>query len=169
MIDKKELDELVWSILRGFPSGFKTCSLIQEAVDYIRVIHKTFWTDEEKGGYGILGMHNLTKAEMRKMREEVIARLITELENTNSEEKMYSDNFSRLFHALTLLKVPKNDARIHGTCQNFMYNIAYDLWALDDGSDKVWNMISSISWYAAEATKNASTSDLIVGIRHNFA
>ena len=32
--------------------------------------------------------------------------------------------------------------------ENDQYNMAYELWKLDDGSKEKWNHIESIAWYA---------------------
>ncbi len=61
MVEEKEMNELIWYLLRGFPEGFKICELIQEAVSYKRSIPKLFWIDEDKAGYGILGFTILLK------------------------------------------------------------------------------------------------------------
>lgn len=59
MVEKTELDELIWHLLREFPEGFKICEVIQEGVSYKRAIPKSFWLDEEKGYYGILGLNGI--------------------------------------------------------------------------------------------------------------
>ena len=170
MIEEKEMNELIWKLLRGFPEGFKICELIQEAVSYKSGIPKLFWIDENKAGRcGILGFHKLNKAEMRALREEVIERIINESNEPNTEKCMYADNYSRLFHALTILKVAKCDQRVPAIGKNCMYNIAYDLWALDDGKENNWETISNVAWYAAEAVKaNKFVLDsLMTGRRHS--
>ena len=170
MVERKEMDELIRHLLRGFSDGFEICELIQEAVSYPRSIPKAFWYDEGKAGYGILGLHNLNKAEMRALREEVIERIINEINEPNTKrDGIYADNYSRLFHALTILKVDKCDQRVPAIGKNCMYNIAYDLWALDDGKEKSWAAISNVAWYAAEAVKaNKFVLDsVITGRRHS--
>lgn len=171
MVERKEMDELIWNLLRGFPEGFEICELVQEAVSYKRSIPKLFWLDEDKAGYGILGLNNLNKAEMKSLREEVIERIINEISKPNGEKCMYADNYSRLFHALTILKVAKCNQRVPAISKNCMYNIAYDLWALDDGKENNWETISNVAWYAAEAVKKDEfiLDSLITGRRHNFS
>lgn len=169
MVEEKEMNELIWYLLRGFPEGFKICELIQEAVSYKRSIPKLFWIDEDKAGYGILGLHNLNKAEIGFLREEVIQRIINEISKPNSEKCMYADNYSRLFHALTILNVAKCDQRVPAIGKNCMYNIAYDLWALDDGNENNWEAIRNVAWYAAETVKdnNFILDSLTTGRRHS--
>lgn len=168
MVEKKELDKLIWYLLRGFPEGFKVCKVIHEGFSYKRAIPKAFWLDEEKGYYGILGFHTVTKADMKKIHQEVVERIIQEINDPN--EKMYSDNYCRLFHALAILKVTKCDSRVPAIGQNYMYNIAYDLWALDDGKSSTYEYISNIAWYAAEAFKENKfeSEHLLTGRRHTF-
>ena len=169
MVEKRELDELIWHLLRGFPEVFKICEVIQEGVSYKRAIPKSFWLDEEKGYYGILGLNTLTKKDMKKVYSEVVERIIQEINKPN-EDKMYSDNYSRLFHALTILKVPKCDPRVPAIGKNYMYNIAYDLWALDDGKSITYEFISNVAWYSAEAFKENKfgSEHLLTGRRHTF-
>ncbi len=64
MVEKTKLDQLIWNLLRGFQTGFKTCEIIQEGISYTRAIPKSFWLDEEKGYYGILGLYDLTKKDL---------------------------------------------------------------------------------------------------------
>lgn len=169
MVERKELDKLVWNLLRGFPIGFQICETIQEGVSYPRAIPKSFWLDEDKGYYGILGLNNLTKKDMRTIRDEVIERIIKEI-NEPSESQIYSDNYSRLFHALSILKVPKYDPSLPAIGKNYMYNISYDLWALDDGKSSTYEHIEKVAWFAAEAVKDKSLSseDLLTGRRHTI-
>ena len=169
MVEKTKLDQLIWNLLRGFQTGFKTCEIIQEGVSYARAIPKSFWLDEEKGYFGILGLKHLTKDDMRKVRSEVIKRVIQEINDPN-ECKMYSDNYSRLFHALAIFKVAKSDPRVPAIGTDHMYNIAYDLWALDDGKSSTFEFISNVAWYSAEAVKENSLENagLLSGRRHTF-
>jgi len=169
MVDKRILDELVWALLRGFPYAFETCSVIQEAVSYPKRIPNEFWYDEKKGGCGILGMDRITKAEMKKLRKQVIARIIQEINATAKTEDMFCDNYTRLFHALAIFGVAKSDERVPAIGNDYMYNIAYELWGLDDGSDVTYEFVKSASWYSSEAFKSGSrTSEiLLTGMRHS--
>ena len=168
MVDKKLLNELIWTLLRGFENGYKICSLIQEATEFPKKIPNSFWNDEDKGYYGILDLKDLSKNEMRTMRNEVIDAIISEISSPDEPEKMYSDNYTRLFHALTIFKVPKTDERVPAIGKNYMYNIAYLLWAADDGS-KIFDSLMEASWSAAEAFKTGSPTNenLITGRRHS--
>lgn len=170
MVEAKELDDLIWRILRGSREGFATCEVIQEGVSYKRAIPKSFWLDERKGYYGILGFEFLTKAEMKKVHSEIVERIIQELNKSHNDSGMYSDNYSRLFHALSILKVPKSDSRVPAIGKNYMYNIAYDLWALDDGKSSTYEFISSVAWYSAEAVKGNefTKQSLLTGRRHTI-
>ena len=168
MVDKVILDELIWHILRGFDYGFNICSLIQEGVSYPKRIPQQFWLDERKGGDGILGQRFLSKAEMRSLRDEVIDAIINEINNPSEPDKMYSDNYTRRFHALAIFRVAKSDKRVPPTGNDYMYNIAYELWGLDDGSKRKYDCVRPASWYSAEAFKSGSrTSErLLTGMRH---
>ena len=169
MVEKEQLDVLIWNLLRGLQLGFNVCAVIQEGVSYKKAIPKAFWNDEKKGRYGILGLHALCKSDMRKLHSEVVEIIINEINEPHHEREMYCDNYSRLFHALSILKVPKNDSRVPAIGKNYMYNIAYDLWALDDGSESTYNFISSAAWYASEAIKGSTTESLLTGRRHKIS
>jgi hypothetical protein len=168
MVEKQFLDDLIWTILRGFENGYKICSLIQEATEFPKKIPKSFWNDEDKGYYGILGYKDITKDEMRTMRKEVIEAIINEIASPENPEAMYSDNYTRLFHALTIFKIPKSDERVPGIGKYYMYNIAYLIWAADDGSE-IFAPLMEASWSAAEAFKTGSPTNenLITGRRHS--
>ena len=73
---------------------------------------------------------------------------------TEYDEELKSDHYSRYFHALTLLKVPKNTELVPKIGTNLAYNAAYTIWMLDDGSDKAWDAICDSMWYMSEATKD---------------
>lgn len=169
MVRKAELDELIYDLLRGTSYGFEACEAIQEGVSYKRSIPKSFWLDEKKGYYGILGIkRQLKKSDMKKIHNQVVERIIREI-NKPTEKEMYADNFSRLFHALTILGVNKCDSRVPAINKDYMYNIAYDLWALDDGKPSTYEFISNVAWYSAEAAKMSDSYDLITGRRHTFS
>lgn len=169
MVRKAELDELIYDLLRGSPYGVETCEAIQEGVSYKRSIPKSFWLDEKKGYYGILGLkRQLKKSDMRKIHSEVVERIICEI-NKPTKKEMYADNFSRLFHALAILGVNKCDPRVPAINKDYMYNIAYDLWALDDGKPSTYEFISNVACYSTEAAKRSDTDNLITGRRHTFS
>lgn len=156
--------------MHGHREGFKICELITEALSYKRSIPESFWTDEMKGAYGILGEYRISKKEMRDLRTEAVTAIASEISLMESEndEKNQIDNFSRLFHALTLLKVEKNTSLVPAISGNLLYDIAYSLWEIDDGTEKNWKAIDNASWYAAEANKNDpfAKESLLTGMRH---
>lgn len=152
MLEKAILDTLIWYLLRGLEEGFKACELIQEALSYKKAIPKSFWIGREAEAY-IFELYDLSKSDMRKARDEVVERIIKEINKPHHIRKMYCDNYSRLFHALAILKVSKNDSRIPTSGKGYMYNIAYYLWWLDDGKPSTYEFVSNVAWYSAEAVK----------------
>ena len=168
MVEKEELNQLIWHLLRGFREGFSDCQKIREGLSYKRIIPKSFWDNPEYGYLEIFGRFNLKKGELREIHKEVVERIIREI-NHPSEKKMYADNYVRLFHALSILGVSKNDQRVPAIGINYMYNIAYSLWALDDGTENTYEFISDAAWYAAEAfkTNKLTNQNLLTGIRHS--
>ena len=69
---------------------------------------------------------------------------------------MMPDNYSSLFHALAILKLDKGTELLPGTTDNYMYNAAYMLWRLDDGSEMVGDAIESTMWFMSEEIKGRS-------------
>ena len=168
MVEKEELNKLIWRLLRGFQEGFSDCKRIQAGLSYKRIIPKSFWDDPIDGYIVILGRTKLKKDELKELCKEVVERIIQEI-NHPSQKKMYADNYARLFHALSILGVPKSDTRVPAIGKNYMYNIAYSLWALDDGTENTYEFISNAAWYAAEAFKSnkLTNKNLVTGIRHS--
>lgn len=172
---ESELDdtyqELLDGILHGYQHAFETCKLVSEALSYKRAIPKSFWLDENKGLYGILDLYQVPKSEIYKLRETLIKLIANRISNQTQTEygdEIITDHYARYFHALSILKVPKNTELVPAITQNLKYNIAYSLWVLDDGSDEVWRAIDAATWYTTEALKNAETENrVLTGMRHN--
>ena len=80
------------------------------------------------------------------------------LNQTTTEygEEMMTDNYSRLFHGLAILKLEKDTELLPGTTDNYMYNAAYMLWRLDDGSEMAGDAIESTMWFMSEEIKGRS-------------
>ena len=101
----------------------------------------------------------MTKEKLLSLREEVIDLICEELEKDkalNWEKKMSPiqvDNYVRLFHALALMGVEKNDLRIPKKRGNIKYNIALAFWLEDDGSIEKWIYIRRLAWNISEFTK----------------
>lgn len=148
---KEEFDNLVWGLLRGLDSAFEVCAIIQEGVSYEK-IPEDFWLDERKGK-DILGAQMTKKEELIQVRQEVIARIISEL--INGQDVVYVDHYSRLFHALAILEVPKDDSRIPNYRGN-SYHLAYELWQLDDGQQETYKHIAQVAWRMSEIMKTIS-------------
>lgn len=169
-MDSKTRNDFIKSLLHGLRDGFETCELIMEALSYKRAIPESFWTDEMKGACGILGEYRISKKEMRDLRAEAIRAITSKISlmERENDKKNQIDNFSRLFHALTLLQVEKNTSLVPAISENLLYDTAYSLWEIDDGSEKIWKAIDNASWYAAEAIKNDpfTKESLLTGMRH---
>ncbi len=153
-------------------SGYKTLRLIQGAVEFERRI-PNYYIEKEEYYYVVRDFHiNFTKDAARKLREEFISeitKVILKLDKTDYNEEMLPDHYGRLFHALSILKVPKDTELLPGTTQNLMYNAMYILWGVDDGSKEAYDIIGRAAWCMAEEIKKRSgkkSSDLITGLRH---
>ena len=79
MVEKEELNEFIWHLLRGFQEGFSDCKRIQAGLSYKRIIPKSFWDDPIDGYIGILGRTKLKKDELKELRKEVVERIIQEI------------------------------------------------------------------------------------------
>ena len=169
-MDNDTRRDFLYGLLHGYRFAFETCELITEALSYKKAIPKSFWVNELKETCIVLGAYRISKKEMRKLKEEAvtaIAEKISYMEKENSKKNQV-DNFSRLFHALTILKVEKNTLIVPAIGENLIYNAVYMLWVLDDGNEKSWKTIDAVSWYVAEAIKSNSCTrnGLLTGRRH---
>ena len=155
-------------------SGYKTLRLIQGAVDFRGKLPKRYTEDEEYyyvvRDFGI----DFTKGSVKALREEFvneIIKVIVELDKTDDNQELLPDHYGRLFHALAILKVPKDTKLLPGTTTNLIYNAMYMMWALDDGSLYSGDIIQRASWYMAEeikkrlGTRTVQDDDLLIGIR----
>lgn len=157
-------------------SCYNPLRLIQGAVEFERRIPKYYIEKEEYYYVARDFKIGLTKNDARALREEFIneiVRVILEVNKTDRDEEMLHDHYARLFHALSILKVPKNTELLPGTTKNLVYDSMYMLWLLDDGSKEMFHNIESIAWYMAEEAKKRSgkrnpkeDDNLLLGIRH---
>lgn len=160
MVAHEEMEAFIRGLLRGYQSSFEECNLIMMACSYKRAIPTSFWNDEKRGFYGILGLKGLNRPAMVTMKEEVIERIIKEINlptKEYSEEGMWTDNYTRLFHALAILRVSKKDGRVRVPMDGeaSSYAVAYNLWRLDNGCEEKYQYISAAAWNAAEVAKRS--------------
>lgn len=146
-------------IVHGRNAQYRCLESIRKALDYRAKIPKQFLSSEEaewlKGEFGI----SITKQEVKELRKELIAEIIDVILNqktTEYGEEMMTDNYSRLFHGLAILKLEKDTELLPGTTDNYMYNAAYMLWRLDDGSEMAGDAIESTMWFMSEEIKGRS-------------
>ena len=59
--------------------------------------------------------------------------------------------YARCFHALAILKVPKDDVEVDG--KDHLLSAFFQLWLRDDGSKGAWRSIEAISWSISEEIK----------------
>ena len=148
--------ELIKELLhRPECSGYNTLRLIQGAIDSKRIssyIHKEEYSCVARD-FGIKFTKSAAKA-LRKELIEEIAKTILE-QKTDRNEEMLPDNYARLFHALTILKLEKDTKLFPGTTQNLMYNAMYMLWALDNSEEDA-DTIRLAGWYMSEEIKKRS-------------
>lgn len=156
-------------------SCYRILRLIQGATEFERRIPKYYIEREEYCYVARDFKIGLTKNDARALREEFIneiVRVILEVKKTDRDEEMLHDHYARLFHALSILKVPKNTELLPGTTKNLIYNSMYMLWFFDDGSKETFHTIENIAWYMSEEAKKRSgkrkpkeDDNLLLGIR----
>lgn len=164
MVESTKMDDFIYEVLRGSKRAYEICEMLQKGLSFKGRIPKSFWLDSKLIYGGFFGLYNLRKFELREIRNEIIERILKEI-NEPSESKIYSDNYSRLLHVFAIFKISKSDDRIPATGENYMYDIAYELWALDDGTYQTFDYIASVTWFVAEAAKGRSF-DHILPTRH---
>ena len=159
-MDSSYAKNFIYGLLRGRnDAAFEEVKIIREAYEIKGEIPEEFWNreiyKEPLMGYKV----PMTKEKLLSLREEVIDLICEELEKDkalNWEKKMSPiqvDNYVRLFHALALMGVEKNDLRIPKKRGNIKYNIALAFWLEDDGSIEKWIYIRRLAWYISEFTK----------------
>lgn len=158
-------------------SAYDTLKLVQTAVEFKRKIPKYFIENETDSQYYYVAKYfgiDLTKSAAKLLREELVGeiiRVIVELDKTDDNHELLPDHYARLFHALAILKVPKDTELLPGTTKNLMYNAMYMIWGLDDGSEEADRLIGIASWCMAEEIKKRTgerspeeDKNLIIGI-----
>lgn len=139
------LDVLMVQIVTGY--GFEDLQIIQDAIDKRGAIPLDYFTDEDILGYGWR-----SKAELREIKQKIVDKIVSIINAQNRlpyKEKMSITYYARYLHALTILKVDK-DQTLHKTCNDHIRNAMLDLWQFDDEYDG-WDLINYISMHLTEA------------------
>lgn len=161
MIDEKYRDDFIYGLHHARNEGaYEEVKIIGEAYEIEGEIPERFWQREIYKEPLMGNKVPLTKDKLLSIREEVIDLICEELEADSSTlnwEKKLSpievDNYTRLFHALALMGVEKNDPRIPKKRGNIKYNISLALWLEDNGSIETWIYIRRIAWNISELIK----------------
>lgn len=156
---ERKHQKFINGIVHNLNGYYQSLRVLQAAVDFKAKIPKWFLSSVEaedlEDEFGI----SITKQEVKELRKELITEIIDVILNektTEYGEEMMPDNYSRLFHALAILKLEKETELLPETTDNYMYNAAYMLWRLDDGSKMVEDAIENAMWYMAEEIKKRS-------------
>lgn len=139
------LDDLMVQIVTGY--GFEDLQIIQDAIDKRGAIPLDYFTDEDILGYGWR-----SKVELREIKQKIVDKIVSIINAQNRlpyKEKMSITYYARYLHALTILKVDK-DQTLHKTCNDHIRNAMLDLWQFDDEYDG-WDLINYISMHLTEA------------------
>lgn len=155
----REHQRFINGIIHGLNGQYQCLRALQEAVDFKARIPKHFLSSEKaewlEGEFGII----ITKQKVKELREEIISEItdvILNKKTTEYGEEMLPDNYSRLFHALAILKLEKDTELLPEKTDNYIYNATYMIWRLDDGSMFAGDMIVNAMWYMAEEIKKRS-------------
>ena len=125
-------------------NGFRILKLIQGATEVEKKDTQSYIDYEEYC------------SRSRDFREEFIneiARVILEVNQTDQNEEFSHYHYARLFHALAILKVPKDTKILCEKSKNYIYNSMYILWKLDDGSEDAYNTIIKSAYCMAKNAK----------------
>lgn len=170
-MEKRRHQKFINGIVHGWKGQCRCLKALQKASDFKAKIPNQFLFSEEaeylKEAFGISN----TKREVKDLRKELITEIVDVIlnqETTEYGEEMLPDNYSRLFHALTILKLEKETELLPGTTDNYMYNAAYVLWRLDDGSEVAKDAIESAMWFMSEEIKGRSgmtKRSCIIGVK----
>ncbi len=150
MIEKEYLEKFIKDLEAPMwiTSTFHFCEYIGEAISYPKIIPNKYWEIIFAGAYYENPFYSelhlpfnkkFTKKEMKQIQKEISDRIIEELSSLtyiiDSPSAFY---YFSLLHALCLLKISKSNSNIPMPihCGNFAYNIAYELFLLDDGTDE---------------------------------
>ena len=155
----REHQRFINGIIHVLNGQYQCLRALQEAVDFKARIPKHFLSSEKaewlEGEFGII----ITKQKVKELREEIISEItdvILNKKTTEYGEEMLPDNYSRLFHALAILKLEKDTELLPEKTDNYIYNATYMIWRLDDGSMFAGDMIVNAMWYMAEEIKKRS-------------
>ena len=96
-----------------------------------------------------------SKRELKEIRRTIVNEIIAIIKDQNKlpyEKKMPIDHYSRLFHALSILKV--NQEELHETCNDYFRNAFLMLWKMEYGTPNgIWDIIDAAAWFISEAVK----------------
>ena len=155
----KRYDEIITEVIHGRISDYWFFRKLQGAVEFSGRIPKSYIYSDEVTYTECVGIAD-DKASARGARQQIINEIINVLLNqktTRYGEEMMPDNYARLFHVLAILKLEKDTELLPGITDNYIYNCAYMLWRVDDGSDEAGKSIENATWYMAEELKGRSS------------
>ena len=158
---KGELDEEIKLVLHERGRFYEDLKILSKVLSTKGRIPAKYWDpDNEEGLIGFLGIKaEMPKDDLRELKDMIVAEIIHNLER----DDLQMDNYTRLFHCLTMLKIYKTSEIVPVTRLNHNYNAAYFLWALD--SEDKWRYVSSVAWYASEAAKGSDPCCLVPGLK----
>lgn len=158
---KGELDEEIKLILHDRGRFYDDLKILTKALSSKAKVPEKYWDpDADDSLIGFLGIKAaIPKDDLREIKDMIISEVIHNLER----DDLQMDNYTRLFHCLTMLKVYKTSEIVPVTRLNHNYNAAYFLWALD--SEDKWRYVNSVAWYASEAVKGSDPCCLVPGLK----
>ena len=105
--------------------------------DYWREIYEDYW----KELFEKFGVWHATKGRMKKFHDELVVAIIEFLAPDDTKKDF--NHYISLFHALSMLGVPKNCSLLKTHGENKYYDFMFAVWQLDnvDNWDQVINML----------------------------
>ena len=102
--------------------------LLEELASCPRRIPNAFWN--KVGDEGVFELDRCPKEEVLKKKEEIIERILEEINSMLALPKL--EELYRLFHALTILGVKKDDKRVTKPDEDMVvYSVVYYIWRTD--------------------------------------
>ncbi len=122
---------------------------LDEGINQSDILYARCFGNEWKLGSELEIVNNLMD-----IRTQIIVAILSTFEKQATRSrgrKMPADHYARYFHALAILKVPKDDVEVDG--KDHLLSAFYQLWLRDDGSKGAWRSIEAISWSISEEIK----------------
>ena len=134
----EKMSRFLFELERGF---FDVCYEVKQAYD-----GRPDWDY-------VLRFWNPIPKDINKMYKNIVLEIEKKLEYWEIYEMKEVDHYWRYFHGLTILGITEKSHMISKSSTNVKQQIAYELWALDDGTYYTEDILRRVSWCFAEVCK----------------